>query len=193
MNESENLLIMSLSQMGVISSDTKSLMAVTNDEFSRILLKLCHRIVAIRGTNSVLPEHINRDLNMKYKECQKLVDFMKQMGFKQDLNINNVLFPSIRDMQRLFEYMLGYITNNDTGMQEYGQNFSEKNIAKMKLAKQLTNWTKETWIIPELREECKQERKPFVKMENIKLLKKKVDKSFAIPENSKIIALINSS
>jgi hypothetical protein len=187
MNESENLLIISLSQMGVVNSEVKSLMGITNEEFSRILLKLCQKIVNLKGMNIILPENINRDLNMKYKECQKLVDFMKQIGFKQDLNINNVLFPSIRDMQRLFEYLLEYITNIDTGLHEYGQNFSEKNVAKLKLARQLSNWTKETWLLPELVEERKEDKPmPFVKMENIKLIKRRISNNFTVAENSTI-------
>jgi hypothetical protein len=183
MNESENLLIISLSQMGVLNPEIKSLMGITNDEFSKILLKLCVKILNIKNMNLFLPEHINRDLNMKYKDCQKLVDFMKQIGFKQDLNINNVLFPSIRDMQRIFEYLLEYITNNDSGLQEFGQNFSEKNIAKLKLAKQLTMWSKESWILPELIEIKPDTSPPFIRAENIKLLKKKTGNA-AIPENS---------
>jgi hypothetical protein len=182
MNESENLLIISLSQMGFIGSDIKSLMGLTNEEFARILLKLCTKIVSIRNLTSFLPEHISRDMHMKYKDCQKLVDFLKQIGFKQDLNINNILFPSFRDMHRLFEYGLEYITNHDIGMQEYGQHFSEKNIIKLKLAKQLTDWTKEGWVLPELQLTDMIKQKQFVKVD--KFIKKRVDKAFVIPDNS---------
>jgi hypothetical protein len=172
--------------MGVLNQEIKSLMGITNDEFLKIMLKLSQKIVQIRNMNTFLPENINREMNLKYKDCQKLVDFMKQLGFKQDLNINNVLFPSIRDMQRLFEYLLEYLTNIDTGMHEYGQNYSEKNIAKLKLAKQLSSWAKESWVLPEFVEpQANSKLIPLVKVENVKLLKKRVNNTFTPIENGK--------
>lgn len=126
-------------------------MQITNDEFAKILIKICKKIIVLKGIELSLPEVLSRDLNAKYRECQKIVDFLKQIGYKADLNLNNILFPSIRDMQRLFEYTLEYITSVDTGVLEFGQNISGKNFTKIKLSKQLTNWTKEMWILPELK------------------------------------------
>lgn len=109
--------------------------------------------MTLRSINMMLPETLSKDLNHKYKECQKLVDFLKHIGLKFDLNLNNILYPSPRDMQKIFEFALEYITNADNGTLDLGQNISEKNYSKIKLCKLLSSWTKESWIIPELRDQ----------------------------------------
>lgn len=137
-------------------------MQITNDEFARILLKLSRKIVNIKGLEINLPENLANDLNSKYRECQKLVDFLKKIGYKSDLNINNVLFPTIRDMSRIFEFSLEYLTIIDTGMTEYGQNFSESNYAKLKISKVLTNWMKSPWIVPEVKTQTRTKGKDLM-------------------------------
>jgi hypothetical protein len=126
-------------------------MQITNEEFAKILLKICKKIIFNKGIEISLPELLSKDLNSKYRECQKIVDFLKHIGYKADINLNNILFPSMRDMQRIFEFALEYATNVDTGVMDYEQNFSDKNFTKLKFAKQLTAWTKESWVVPELK------------------------------------------
>jgi hypothetical protein len=149
-----------------------------------------------------LPEILARDLNSKYKECQKLVDFLKHLGFKGDINLNNILFPSTRDMLRIFEFTLELVTNYDGAALEFEQNFSDKNFMKIKIAKQIHNWGKETWIIPELKYSKElvsdvysnviangKNSTHFLKLEKQKLnlIKKKINGlNIQIPENSKI-------
>lgn len=106
--------------------------------------------MTLRNINMSLPEVLSKDLNNKYKECQKIVDFLKQIGLKFDLNLNNILYPSQKDMQKIFEFTIDYITNADNGTLELGQNISEKNYSKIKLCKALSSWTKEPWVVPEL-------------------------------------------
>ena len=53
-------------------------------------------------------------------------------------------------MQKIFEFILELITNLDSNLLEVGQNFSEKNLASMKVVKTLNAWSKESWIMPEL-------------------------------------------
>jgi hypothetical protein len=127
-------------------------MGITNDDFMRILLKLCKKIISLSDMKISLIESIPKELNAKYKECQKIVDFLKQIGFKSDLNLNNILFPSIRDMQRVFEFTLEYITNSETGGIDIGQNISEKSYSRVKLQKTLNTWIKDSWLMPEFRE-----------------------------------------
>lgn len=106
--------------------------------------------MALRNINMSLPEVLSKDLNNKYKECQKIVDFLKQIGLKFDINLNNILYPSQKDMQKIFEFALDYITNADNGILELGPNISEKNYSKIKICKTLSAWAKESWIVPEL-------------------------------------------
>ena len=54
-------------------------------------------------------------------------------------------------MQRLTEFLVEYITQFDIGIHEdFGPNFSEKNYVRIKFANSLTNWSKNSWTIPEL-------------------------------------------
>jgi len=127
------------------------------------------------------------------------VDFLKHLGFKGDINLNNILFPSTKDMLRIFEFTLEYVTNYDGAALEYEQNFSDKYFLKIKIAKKFLNWGKETWIIPELKysNELQIENRngnnpistPILKLEKQKLnvIKKKINGlNINIPENSKI-------
>ena len=145
-----------------------------------------------------LPESLSKDLNSKYRECQKLVDFLKHLGYKSDINLNNILFPSARDMQKIFEFTMEYTTNIDNAALDYEQNFSDKNYTRMKISKQLGNWCKEAWIIPELKfskeiagsiKESNSFRSiQILKLEKQKLniMKKKINAmNIQIPENSK--------
>jgi len=67
------------------------------------------------------------------------------------MNLNNILFPSVKDMQRVLEFLVEYITQFDIGIQEdFGPNFNEKNYVRIKFANNLTSWSKSPWIMPEL-------------------------------------------
>lgn len=140
-----------------------------------------------------MPDVLSRDLNTKYRECQKIVDFIKHLGYKADLNLNNILFPSIRDIQRTLEYTLEYITNSDTGVLDYGDNISEKNFVKIKIHKQLLSWSKETWLVPELNQFKNIDfDKSLLKIDKSKLniIKKKINSisNNSIPENLSTIS-----
>ena len=53
-------------------------------------------------------------------------------------------------MQKILEFIVESITNLDSSnVLEIGQNFSEKNLGRIKLVKNLTSWSKEVWVIPE--------------------------------------------
>jgi hypothetical protein len=185
-----NLFYNSLSK----DSEIKSLSQITNDDFARILLKICKKIIQHKGMEMSMPEVLSRDLNTKYRECQKIVDFIKHLGYKADLNLNNILFPSIRDIQRTLEYTLEYITNSDTGVIDFGENISEKNFAKIKIHKQLLTWSKETWLVPELKPQIRNIaiQKSMIKIDKLKLnnIKKKINslQNFSVPENLNTIS-----
>ena len=52
-------------------------MQINNDEFFKIIIKCCKKLVELKELTIALPEVLPKDLNMKYKESQKLVDFIK--------------------------------------------------------------------------------------------------------------------
>jgi hypothetical protein len=43
-------------------SEIKSLLQITNEEFAKILLKLCKKIIVNKGIDLSLPETLSRDL-----------------------------------------------------------------------------------------------------------------------------------
>ena len=179
-------------------TEIRSLIQISNEEFAKILLILCKKITANKGIDISLPESLSTNLSSKYGECQKLVEFLKHLGYKSDINLNNILFPSTRDMQKIFEFTMEYTTNIDNAALDYDQNFSDKNYLRLKISKQLGNWSKETWIIPELKFSKELEGKAkdnansvstqILKLEKQKLnmMKKKINgMDVQIPENSK--------
>lgn len=141
----------------------------------------------------LIPEQYAKEISSKYKDAQILVDFLKKIGYKSELNINNILFPSQRDMQRILEFLIEQITNNDANTMEISQNFSEKNFIKMKVSQKLLNWTKEAWVLPEIEQESRRIEPDFktfdkklIKYDNSKIqgYKKKI-KDINLSPNSK--------
>ena len=100
-----------------------------------------------------MPDVYAKDINSKYRDAQFIVDFLKKIGYKGDLNINNILFPSSRDCQRILEFLIESLTNSDSTALEINQNFSESNFVKMKVSQKFSNWTKENWVLPEIQQE----------------------------------------
>jgi hypothetical protein len=147
------------------------------------------KIVTLKGIEFPLPESISKDMNNRYRECQKIVDFIKYLGYKVDLNLNNVLFPSQKDIQRLFEFTLESITNSDSGVLEYDESISEKKFAQTKLAKQLSNWTKETWLVPELRSDLQEHSNQAILIPLRKTKLEEIKKKISIDLPEKLLIL----
>ena len=151
MNESEKLLVMTLDQLGCLPKDKQieALSQIQHEDFGYIIIKVCRNIMQIKNIEMIFPETLSKEMNKRYQECQKVVEFIKNLGYKSDLNINNILFPSMREMQRLLEFTLEIITSVDTGA-EFAQGITEKNYTQIKIGKQLNEWHSNLWVIPEL-------------------------------------------
>lgn len=127
-----------------------ALSQIKNEEFGKIIIKVCRKIIELKNIEIQFPLTLSPEMNKRYQEAQKVVEFVKHQGFKSDLNINNILFPSRRDMQRLFEFTLELITSSDTGANDFTQGMNEKNFGKLKIAKLLSSWIQDLWVVPEL-------------------------------------------
>lgn len=152
MNESEKLLVMTLDQLGCLPKEKQieALSQIEHEDFGYIIIKVCHNIMQLKNIEMNFPETLSKEMNKRYQDCQKVVEFIKSLGYKSDLNINNILFPSMREMQRILEFTLEIITSVDTGTGELTQGMTEKNFAKVKFGKQLASWHSQLWVIPEL-------------------------------------------
>ena len=152
MNESEKLLVMTLDQLGCLPKEKQieALSQIEHEDFGYIIIKVCRNIMQIKNIEMNFPETLSKEMNKRYRDCQKVVEFIKSLGYKSDLNINNILFPSMREMQRILEFTLEIITSVDTGAGELAQGMTEKNFTKVKFGKQLTEWHSQLWVIPEL-------------------------------------------
>lgn len=127
-----------------------ALSQIKNEEFGKIIIKVCRKIIEQKNIDMQFPLTLSPEMNRRYQEAQKVVEFLKHQGFKSDVNINNILFPSRRDMQRLFEFTLELITSSDTGANEFTQGMNERNFGKVKIGKLFSSWVQDFWVIPEL-------------------------------------------
>ncbi|MCQ2816340.1 MAG: coiled-coil domain-containing protein 22 [archaeon] len=153
MNESEQLLVMSLKQMGCLpeNKNINSLGEISQNDFGFIIIDVCNKIISQKKLDIPFPETFAKDMARKYQYSQKIVDFMKSMGYIGDLNLNNILFPSVSDMKRIFDFLIEMLTSGeDNANEDFAQNMSTKNLQKMKFGKTMLSWSKKYWIIPEL-------------------------------------------
>ena len=155
MNDTEDLLILTLNQLNCLPSNEsqkiQTISQIKNEDFAEIIIKVINKIIQIKNLEIDFPESASKEMNKKYVEAQKIVEFIKNLGLRGDLGINQILFPSQRDMQNLLEFTLEIITQNDTGADEFTQ-VNEQNLIKKKIGKILNNWKNENFIIPELNE-----------------------------------------
>ena len=201
MNDNEDLLILTLNQLNCLPNDEnsekiKSVSQIKNEDFATIIVKVINKIIQIKNIEIDFPENASKEMNKKYVEAQKIVDFIKNLGLRGDLGINQILFPSQRDMQNLLEFTLEIITQNDTGADDFTQ-VTEQNLIKKKIGKILQNWKNENFIIPELNENVYNENdfysnEFFLKIEKSKIkelnnYKKKFNENVSkdFKENSK--------
>ena len=96
------------------------------------------------------PERASPEMNKRFQEAQKCVDILKNLGFRGELGMNNILHPEKRDKERLLEFTLEIISSEEVGAHEITQGMNEKNLVKMKIEKTLLEWQKDLWLIPEL-------------------------------------------
>ena len=201
MNDNEDLLILTLNQLNCLPNDEnsekiKSVSQIKNEDFATIIVKVINKIIQIKNIEIDFPENASKEMNKKYVEAQKIVEFIKNLGLRGDLGINQILFPSQRDMQNLLEFTLEIITQNDTGADDFTQ-VTEQNLIKKKIGKILQNWKNENFIIPELNENVYNENdfysnEFFLKIEKSKIkelnnYKKKFNENVSkdFKENSK--------
>ena len=200
MNDTEDLLILTLNQLNCLPSNEsqkiQTISQIKNEDFAEIIIKVINKIIQIKNLEIDFPESASKEMNKKYVEAQKIVEFIKNLGLRGDLGINQILFPSQRDMQNLLEFTLEIITQNDTGADDFTQ-VTEQNLIKKKIGKILQNWKNENFIIPELNENVYNENdfysnEFFLKIEKSKIkelnnYKKKFNENVSkdFKENSK--------
>lgn len=147
--DSDNLLILALKQTQSIPQEISTMNQIKPEDFIQAVIKLSLKSAEVKGlsTNNI-PKSLSRDLNQKYRECQKLVEFIKSTGYKTPLNLNNLLFPTVKEMNTILEYLVELISKEDN--QNETVDYSEKNVSKIKQHKKLSQFIQETWILPEL-------------------------------------------
>ena len=162
--ESEDLLILTLNQLGLLKSDDPSMKIssvsqIKDDLFRDILIKVINKIIQIKNMDVQFPEHASMEMNKRFQEAQKSVEILKNLGYRGDLGMNNILHPEKRDKERLLEFTLEIISSEEVGAHEITQGMTEKNLVKMKIEKTLAEWQKDLWLIPELNPAALREEK----------------------------------
>ena len=177
MNDTEDLLILTLNQLNCLPSNEsqkiQTISQIKNEDFAEIIVKVINKIIQIKNLEIDFPESASKEMNKKYVEAQKIVEFIKNLGLRGDLGINQILFPSQRDMQNLLEFTLEIITQNDTGADEFTQ-VNEQNLIKKKIGKILNNWKNENFIIPELNDNIYKENDFYFNEYYLKIEKSKI-------------------
>ena len=177
MNDTEDLLILTLNQLNCLPSNEsqkiQTISQIKNEDFAEIIIKVINKIIQIKNLEIDFPESASKEMNKKYVEAQKIVEFIKNLGLRGDLGINQILFPSQRDMQNLLEFTLEIITQNDTGADDFTQ-VNEQNLVKKKIGKILNNWKNENFIIPELNENIYNENDFYLNEYYLKIEKSKM-------------------
>jgi hypothetical protein len=177
MNDTEDLLILTLNQLNCLPSNEsqkiQTISQIKNEDFAEIIVKVINKIIQIKNLEIDFPESASKEMNKKYVEAQKIVEFIKNLGLRGDLGINQILFPSQRDMQNLLEFTLEIITQNDTGADDFTQ-VNEQNLVKKKIGKILNNWKNENFIIPELNENIYNENDFYLNEYYLKIEKSKM-------------------
>ena len=154
--DDSDLLILTLNQLGCLpepvdpNQKINSISEIQDNDFRIIIHRIINKIIQIKGMDVSFPENPSIDMSRKYQEAQKIVEFIKSLGYRGDLGMNSILHPSQRDKQRIIEFTLEIITSNDVGEGENIQGITEKNMSKIKISKILNEWYKDIWIIPEL-------------------------------------------
>ena len=153
--ESEDLLILTLNQLGILKEDDpshkiSSVAQIKDDQFRDVLIKVINKIIQIKNMDVQFPERASPEMNKRFQEAQKTVEILKSLGFRGDVGMNNILHPERRDKQRLLEFTLEIISSEEVGAHEITQGMNEKNLVKMKIEKSLVDWQKDLWLIPEL-------------------------------------------
>ena len=177
MNDTEDLLILTLNQLNCLPSNEsqkiQTISQIKNEDFAEIIVKVINKIIQIKNLEIDFPESASKEMNKKYVEAQKIVEFIKNLGLRGDLGINQILFPSQRDMQNLLEFTLEIITQNDTGADDFTQ-VNEQNLVKKKIGKILNNWKNENFIIPELNDNIYKENDFYFNEYYLKIEKSKI-------------------
>lgn len=149
------------------------------------------KLKSLKGTELFIPEYYGKDLNSKYKDAQMIVEFLKKLGYKGDMYINNILFPSQRDTQRIFEFLIEQLSNSDSNAIDINENFNEKNFIKYKVSQKLAGWAKDPWVLPEIEQETNFQAgsnlpKRIVKYDNTKIQSfRKIIKTINLDDQSK--------
>ena len=153
--ESEDLLILTLNQLGFLKPDDpsqkiSSVSQIKDDDFRDILIKVINKIIQIKNMDVQFPERASMEMNKRFQEAQKSVEILKTLGYRGEIAMNNILHPEKRDKERLLEFTLEIISSEEVGAHEITQGITEKNLVKMKIEKSLSEWQKDLWLIPEL-------------------------------------------
>jgi hypothetical protein len=153
MNDTEDLLILTLNQLNCLPSNEsqkiQTISQIKNEDFAEIIVKVINKIIQIKNLEIDFPESASKEMNKKYVEAQKIVEFIKNLGLRGDLGINQILFPSQRDMQNLLEFTLEIITQNDTGADDFTQVITEADVGVVKRVSNSTSHYGDeiTWYI----------------------------------------------
>ena len=74
--ESEDLLILTLNQLGILKADDpsskiSSVSQIKEDQFRDVLIKVINKIIQIKNMDVQFPERASMEMNKRFQEAQK--------------------------------------------------------------------------------------------------------------------------
>jgi len=83
--------------------------------------------------------------------CQKFVEYLKTLGYTQDLSFNAFLSPNIKDTRKLLGYLFEIIFQSE-GNKNQVKDARPTNEAAELVRRRMLRWQKKPWILPDFLE-----------------------------------------
>jgi len=93
----------------------------------------------------------------RFKVCQKLVEYLKNLEYLHDLSFNSFLYPNIKDTRRLLGFLFEFLFKGEdrTANQAKVEQERPTNEQKVLQLRRLQRWTKKPWMLPDFFKDTK--------------------------------------
>jgi hypothetical protein len=93
----------------------------------------------------------------RFKVCQKLVEYLKNLEYLYDLSFNSFLYPNIKDTRRLLGFLFEFLFKGEdrTVGQAKVEQERPTNEQKVLQLRKLQTWTKRPWMLPDFFKDTK--------------------------------------
>jgi SMC interacting uncharacterized protein involved in chromosome segregation len=112
MEEADNILIVSLQQLGVT---VKKLSDFDSESFIQAVMRCFERIASMLNERDnfidmrFLKSQNLKEATHKFKVCQAFTQYLKTLGYFYDISFNVFLSPSVKETRKLLGFLFDFI------------------------------------------------------------------------------------